>query len=227
MGKTFSASAVVDGVVYAIGPGGVERLTGDATRWERVYEGDAFPVSHTSAGAVDSLIYVIGGYPAERGRAVAFDTRTNRVVEVPDIPGAKPGDHFRIVAVLMNELHVIGGYDGERFVPLNQHWVLRGSEWSESTRTPEPVWAKFSVHATVGDRLYIFSEGPSLCYHASTNTWHAVEPCPARLLVMPGSIVLGTKIVVIGGVLSDGTPNGVLVYDCESNSWSGPGVLLE
>lgn len=229
-GKTFFSSVVVDGVIYAVG-GSIERYDRLADRWDVVLPGGELPRTHFGAALIGRKIIVVGGYPVERSGVWSYDLDTGEVAALPSPPGFAPGDHFHFVAELGGELHVVGGLRAENFSPSDEHWVLDGHRWRAAASPPEPVWAKFAIHAVMGDELYLFAGfgttrddalGPtSGCrYDARSDTWERIAP-PPELLVMPATVVLDGRLQVLGGQrLDDGpSPTAVSSYDPETDRW--------
>jgi hypothetical protein len=219
-GKTFFGSDVVDGRVVAVGRGGIERFDPAHRQWEALSDGAAFPDTHLAAVAVGGVVHVLGGYPAERGQVRGFDLANGQQVDVAPLPGQQPGDHFHVAVLLDGALHVVGGLVAAGAEPSTQHWRLDRGIWRARAPAPHAVWAKFAAYGVIGGSLYLFTEAGGLCYDPTADTWTARAPMPVEWLAMPGSLVLGSRLHVLGGHLSGGASAGAgHVYDSRTNSW--------
>lgn len=220
----FSGSAVVDGSVYAIG-GSVERYDRASDRWEELAPPETFPDSHFAAAAVGTRLYAIGGFPARLGGALAFDVATRAVVDVPEPPDFRRGDHFHLVAALAGELHVVGGLDGEAFEPTARHAVFDGTRWRAGPPPPRATWGKFAAWTAHEDELFVFEAGAGMRFDARAGTWRDAAGLDA-MLAMPASAAVLGKIVVLGGMhVDDARRTGAgeaRVYDPELDRWSAP-----
>lgn len=229
-GKAFFSSAVVDGVIYAVG-GSIERFDRVADRWDVVLPGGEFPKTHFGAALLGRKIIAVGGYPVEQSGVMSYDLDTGEVAALPLPPGFTPGDHFHFVAELGGELHVVGGLRVEDFSPSDDHWVLDGDGWRAAAPPPEPVWAKFAIWAVMGDELYLFAGfgatrgdalGPtSGCrYDARSDTWERIA-APPELLTMPATVVLDGRLQVLGGqrLGDEPSPTAASSYDPETDRW--------
>jgi hypothetical protein len=215
----FTASAVVDGTLYALG-GTVERYDTATDAWTVLPDTDVLPQTHLAAAAVDGRIHVLGGYPAERSAHHVFDPATGTVETAPPPPGFAPTDHLLVVVNLAGRLHCVGGMGGEEFVIGDAHHALVDGTWQPRARPPAPVWAKFAAVAVVDGALFVFEAARGLRYDTEADTWTDVAPLPVGL-AMPGSAVIDGRIHVIGGMpLDDGVEPAVYVYDPASDAWS-------
>jgi hypothetical protein len=207
VGRSFFGSAVVEGDVYAIGDG-VERFDRRADRWTHMATGEGLPRTHFAATAVGSTIYVLGGYGGDTMKLCAVDATTGERRFLPAPPRFKRGDHFHILQALGGQLHVIGGLDGESFVPKTEHWVMTNPTaspdappaecWSAAAPPPAPVWAKFAVQVVADGRLYLFGDFGAFRFDARKKAWTSRAPLPVTI-VMPQAVALGGVIWVIGG----------------------------
>ena len=206
--KVFSSSVVIDGVVYAIG-GNVERFDPKLERWEVVLESELIPRSHFSAAVVAGRVFAVGGHPNGRCGVVAIDAANGTVEAVESPPDATEGDHFHIVSGVAGALHVIGGLDGKDFQPRASHWSFDGKTWNEEPAPPHGLYAKFSVHAKAGGRIYVFGGGSpvddagreradGLVYDVRAREWSEAPAMPV-VLAMASTVVLDDVIHVIGG----------------------------
>jgi hypothetical protein len=215
--RAFFGSAIVDGAVHAIGDG-VERYDPDADRWVEVVPPGALPVSHFGAAAVGKVLWVLGGYPAERSGCHAVDLGTGAVQSIEPPPGFAPGDHFHLLHGLGGRLHVIGGLDGQEFRPRTEHWVRTATGWEQAPSPPQGLWAKFAVHGVVDGRLYVFSDAGAFCFDPREGTWSARKG-PERVLVMPAVVAREGRLLVVGGVGVDGRGVALLEYDPARDRW--------
>jgi len=218
VGRAFFSSVTVDGVVHAIGEG-VERYDAAADRWTSVLPADGLPRSHFAAAAVGRTIYVLGGYGAEGTEMSVIDLDGPKLRREAAPPGFDLGDHFHFVHALGGRLHVIGGLDGEKFEPQTEHWILTDVGWKAQPAPPPGLWAKFSVQAAVGDKLYLFGDFGAFCFDAKASSWTPrakLEP----MLVMPQAVGIEDVIWVIGGDQVEGSAGRLLLaYDIDKDSW--------
>ncbi|MCA8953012.1 MAG: hypothetical protein KDE27_26105 [Planctomycetes bacterium] len=215
--RNFFGSAVIDGVVYAIG-NGVERYDFDADRWCPVAPAGQLPRSHFAAAAIGRELFVLGGFPLERSTASLVDVDSGAVRATSAPPGFCAGDHFHCVATLAGELHVIGGLDGETFTPRCQHWIRDGASWRAAEPVPVGVWTKFGGSAVVGDELLLFGEFGGLCYDRASG-W---RPCAGRgeLVAMAAYAGVGAEVCAIGGLPVEGPRRSMLgVYTPATDRW--------
>jgi hypothetical protein len=181
---------------------------------------------------VDGRLFILGGYGGAPENLLAVDLPTGEVRQLPAPPGFERGDHFHVLAQLDGQLHVVGGLDGEEFEPKAEHWILTDPAanlgtppdrcWKAAKRPPSPVWAKFTVQAVAGNRLYLSGDFGAFCYDADEDKWQTIESAPATM-VMPASVVTGDCVWVIGGQqLQDQHRQMRLLfrYDVANNSWS-------
>jgi hypothetical protein len=216
-GQAFGSSAVIDGIVYAVG-GDVERYDAAADRWVEVVPPGALPESHFAAAAVGRELFVLGGYPVERSALFAVDAATGAVRREPPPPSFAPGDHFHFLAALGGELHVVGGLDASTFVPRREHWVRRAGSWVALPEPPPGLWAKFGGQAVVGGCWYLFGDFGGCCFDPATGRWTPRAPWPGEF-VLPGVIADGGTIHVLGGMRVEGDRGVLLAYDTDTDAW--------
>jgi hypothetical protein len=213
-GKAFFSSAVVDDAIWAIGTD-IERFDPVLERWEIVCRDERLPGSHFAAAAVGRAIYVVGA------EVLVFDVGTRTLARIDPWPGRRSSgsfhDHFHVVAVLDDTLHVIGGLDGNAFQPMNVHWVMRGGVWSRLPDAPQALFAKFAVVQVVGHTLYFFTSGSGLSYDGRRAVWTTVAGMPS-MLVMPASFARGGWIHVLGGMPVEDGPTR-LSYEIATDRW--------
>jgi hypothetical protein len=196
--KAFSGSAVIAGVVYAIGAD-VERYDAKSDAWVEVTPPGKLPRSHFGAAALDGKLFVLGGYGAAESGLWVVDVKDGAVQAEPPPPGFAKGDHFHLVHALRGELHVIGGLDGEKFEVQREHWVRSASGWRALPAPPEGLWAKFSAHAVVGETLYVFGENGGWRFDAAESAWRELAKS-GSMLAMPATAVCDDKLWILGGM---------------------------
>lgn len=214
----FGSSAVVGGRIVAMGSG-IARYDVTADRWDSLAPEGTFPRSHFSAAALGERIYALGGFPETRGGFVGFDLATREVLDPPEPPGFRKGDHFAAVAALGGEIHAVGGIGGEPFAISRAHRVFDGARWRVAAPAPFPLWAKFAAVEALGSRLYVFEKGRGHRYDAAHDRWDSVAGLPLEL-AMPGACALGGRIAVLGGLATGAErENAALLYDPGADRW--------
>jgi hypothetical protein len=194
----FFGSAVIAGVVYAIGAG-LERYDAKADAWIEVTPAGKLPRSHFGAAALEGKLFVLGGFGAAESALWVVDVKDGAVRAEPAPPGFATGDHFHLVHALRGELHVIGGLDGETFEAQREHWVRSAGGWRALPAPPEGLWAKFSAHAVAGDALYVFGEKGGWRFDAAEGAWRELAQS-GSMLAMPATAVLDDKLWILGGM---------------------------
>ncbi len=216
--RAFFGSAVVEGAVVALGEG-IERLDARTRTWETLLAGGALPNSHFGAAAIGGVVFAVGGFPAPDGGVCAFDVAARELRAVPAWPGFARGDHFHVVAVHGDELHVVGGLDGERFEPKREHWRLHAGAWERLPDAPAALWLKFAVVQAVDGMLFVFATDSGTGWSCDLRTAVWRERAPLReLLAMPASYARDGWIHVLGGLHVDDTP-GSFRYEIAADRW--------
>lgn len=221
-GRTFFATAVLGDAAYAIGDG-IERYDFAVDRWSEVVAPGALPRTHFAACAHQGCLYVLGGFPVERAGMRRVDVGSGepaaaRVVDVPPPPGFGPGDHFHLLVSLGDDLHCIGGLDGESFQPKAEHHVLRDGAWRTLPPPPVGIWTKFAAHAVHGGKLYVFGEFGGWCLDPASGTWSERRPLP-EMVAMPATVSRGEQLWVIGGMAVEKPRNLLLRYAIGDDAW--------
>lgn len=212
----FAPSAIINNSIIAIGES-IERYDAIRGVWETLATPGLTPRSHFNATALGNRIFTIGGFPAERGRFMGFDITTKKQIEVPNVPGFEPGDHFHVMAAIGNSIHVVGGVSASVVEGKKKHWVFENNQWREAAPPPVQVWAKFGAHQAVGTKLYIFSSRDGHAYDSTIDRWSPVAPIPIEVC-MPACFVAGRFIYVLGG-LSEPRTNDIFIYDTQKDEW--------
>lgn len=194
----FSGSAVIAGVVYAIGAD-VERYDAKADVWVEVTPPGKLPRSHFGAAALEGKLFVLGGYGAAESGLWVVDVKDGAVHAEPPPPSFTKDDHFHLVHALRGELHVIGGLDGEKFEVQREHWVRSASGWRALPAPPDGLWAKFSAHTVVGETLYVFGENGGWRFDAAEGAWRELAKSGSTL-AMPATAVWDGKLWILGGM---------------------------
>lgn len=216
--RAFFASAVISGDVYAIGED-VERFDAKADAWIEVTPAGKLPRSHFGAAAVDGKLFVLGGYGAPEAALWIVDVKDGAVRAEPPPPSFAEGDHFHLVHALRGELHVIGGLDGKSFEVQREHWVRGSSGWRALAAPPNGLWAKFSVHAVVGESLYVFGDGGDWRFDSAEGAWRALAKS-GPTLVMPATALVANKLWIIGGMEVGRDDTRILrAFDLREERW--------
>ncbi|MCA8960332.1 MAG: hypothetical protein KDC38_07455 [Planctomycetes bacterium] len=219
--KSFFGSAVVGGAIHAIGGGVIERYDAGDDRWTTVYSGTELPSSHFTAAAVADQIFILGGFPTELGAMRVFDTSTGALRRGISPPDHRPGDHFRFMAALCGELHVVGGYLEEATGGTTAHWSFDGEKWTERCPAPVATAAKFAAWTVVDDRLVIFEQvqgfGIHHAYDPRLDAWTEL-PAVEMLRALPATVAIDGSLFVIGGFPTESAAT-VLRYDLERRHW--------
>lgn len=213
-GKSFFGSAVVNGIVYAIGTT-IERYDPQTERWTSVYHNNALPTSHFGTAVLEGKIVIVAS------RIHRFDPKQGTCQELPPWPGKGRGDHFHCIASVGNTLHVVGGLDGETFDPKADHWTFAENCWSRLPDAPRPVFAKFGVIEVIDHRLFILTDQVGLSYDTMRNGW-SVHPKMPRPVSMPASVASRGRILVLGGLPTDGTIRRRQTFDILKGEWIIP-----
>jgi hypothetical protein len=187
--------------------------------------------SECAVAELDGLIYVIGGYPADR---VTVDT-----VQVYDVaadewsvttPVPQPINHT-VAASANGRVFVLGGQtdasgdyvdDVFAYDPVTERW---------EPRAPMPSARSAGAAAVIGDLIYVVGgragRGADFAvYDAALDEWTELPPMPtARNHLAAGAI--DGRVYVAGGRFGDGFASdftGALeIYDPASRTWSaGP-----
>jgi N-acetylneuraminic acid mutarotase len=162
-----------------------------------------------SATTIGDTIYVVGGTPpGNLHMVVAYDTRTKKFSEPPQLPTGlnhvQPASHD-------GKLYVAGGYlDGRD--PTNNFWQYdpKTKQWTELPPLPRPTAAGATV--AIGDKLYVASGAPQTfsasgpvapyeelqIYDFETGKWSLGPDIPQPRHHVSGAALDG-KLYVAGG----------------------------
>ncbi len=215
-GRGRSASAVVDGKIYALGgsPHGdsdfaiVEMYDPDTDTWTRKAD---LPRARCflTASVVNSRIYVIGGktYPsATMVKTVEeYDPATDTWTRRADMPTARSA---HAASVVDGKIYVIGGATGafgpmvatvEVYDPTTDTWT---------TRADMPTARGLVSTCAVNGKIYAMGGGigwaPSVAtvevYDPSTDTWSLEADMPIARAAHSATVV-DNKVYVMGGTL--------------------------
>jgi len=162
-----------------------------------------------SAISIGDTIYVIGGTPpGNLHMVVAYDTRTKKFSEPPQLP---TGLNHVQAAAHGGKLYVAGGYlDGRD--PTNNFWQYdpKTEQWTEMPPLPRATAAGATV--AVGDKLYVASGAPQTfgasgpvppyedlqIFDFETGKWSLGPNIPQPRHHVAGATV-GGKLYVAGG----------------------------
>lgn len=216
-GLAFGGSCRVGNAILAFGDA-AHRFDLRERVWRPSFAHPFLPRSHFGMGLVDDTVFLLGGAAQARGAVLACRVADGTVVEAPAPPDAADGDHLPLMTVILGELHVVGGVDGEAR-PLARHWVCRDDAWVALPPPPTGIWAKFAVSAVNGATLWTFGDFGGFAFDASTGTWSPAPPMP-RVLAMPATVVCDRSIHVLGGLdPNDPRRRNHLVFDLVSETW--------
>ena len=212
----FRGSVVIDGAIYTMGPA-ILRYQPGTDRWIALKVNQPIPRSHFFAAAVGREIFVIGGYPRERGRTLVFNLDDDTLREGPALPGFRHGDHFTILANLDGTLHAVGGLGNGEREPEKQHFRLVDGKWE--TRAPHPtgLTGKFTGWIEHEGRLYTF-EREGHVYDPKTDTWTALAQ-PPNPRVLPALLPCGDSFVMLGGLEPENQGNEGWRYFLKEDRW--------
>ena len=212
----FVGSVQIENDIYAVGEA-IERYDREVDAWEVVHVSEQIPRSHSFATGLAGEIYVIGGFPAERGSLQIFDLETGELRAGPPLPGFRPGDHFILLATLDGGVHAVGGLGEGSDSIATQHFRLEGGAWTARAPHPTGVTGKFTTWCAHRGRLYVFEQEGHV-YDPKTDRWTSLAaPPPPR--VLPVVIGLEDRLVVLGGLEPSEQKNEAWVYEIEFDRW--------
>ncbi|MDR0461302.1 MAG: hypothetical protein LBH62_07770 [Nitrososphaerota archaeon] len=192
------------------------------------------------SAVVSGKIYAIGGSNSSNVLDVneMYDTTTGRWSTRASMPTARTGF---ATAVYENKIYAIGGSIGESFTGKVEVYDTIGDTWS--TLSSMPMSRADLTANVVGDKIYLIG-GKALSnnspyytqtndnqvYDIKTNTWSTCASMPISLQGY-ASVVVGTKIYVIGGSRQslsgvDTSTSNLQIYDTETDKWSNGQPLL-
>lgn len=209
----FHASAVHDGVVYAVGEDRLQRFDAATETWNVVLFDERLPSTHAGAAVVDGALYAVGF------ESVAVDLATLAVSALPNPPDHHDQDHFSYVVELGGRLHLFGGFAGADFQPRTRHVVFDGTSWSHAAPLPFDDAAKFGVGVVHDEHFVLIGMNGNAVYDVATDTWEPLPPPPwAGFRCMAAAFVHGSHLHVLGG-LGDDRMHGHDVFDLAERAW--------
>jgi hypothetical protein len=209
----FHASAVHDGVVYAVGEDRLQRFDAATETWHVVLHDERLPSAHAGAAVVDGVLFAVGF------ESVAVDLATLAVTSLPDPPDHHAQDHFSYVAELGGRLHLLGGFAGADFQPRTRHVVFDGERWSHAAPIPFDDAAKFGVGVVHGERFVLIGMNGNAVYVAASDVWEPLPPPPwDGFRCMAAAFVHGPHLHVLGGLGAD-RMHGHDVLDLAERAW--------
>ncbi len=190
-------------------------------------------LNHVGAVGYGGRLYVFGGFAAQNNSAVSdadvYDPRTNAWRQIASLPQALGSV---AVAVLDNEIHLVGGRDVHS---VRSHFVYDPEKNSYFERAPLPVGRDHLGLVAMEGRLYAIGgriDTPAHntsfvdAYDPEQNRWTAAAPLPAPRSGIAAAAFI-QRIFVVGGEQA-GAPaafSSVYVYDARRNCWL-PGNAL-
>lgn len=242
------AVAVVDDSIYVVGGyahGNADQSLVEVFRplvLDGVLSGewrDAAPLprglNHVGAVGYGGKLYVFGGFAAQNNSAVTdadvYDPRTNAWSPIASLPNALGSI---AVAVLDNQIHLVGGRDVHSVV---SHLVYDPVKNAYLERAPLPVGRDHMGLVAMDGRLYAIGgriDTPAHntrfvdAYDPKQNRWTAAAPLPAPRSGIAAAAFI-QRIFVFGGEQSGTTAafsNGYM-YDPHRNCWMPSNALPE
>ncbi len=207
--------------------------TAPAAGWVRLANVPT-PRSEMSAGVIDGLIYLSGGYT----RTVTGEFVTEAVVEVYDpardewtrVADLPEGRNHPMTAALDGFLYVFGGYDPAGQPAFTTFRYDPGSDsWDE--REPMPANAAAGGAVALDGLLYVIGGAPNgvLCfrYDPAVDEWTEIASLVSPRDHLAVSVLEG-RIYALGGRDGEGELASVEVYDPATGAWQpGPPMLAE
>jgi large repetitive protein len=197
------------------------------------------------ATATRDRIFYIGGIVgfgtdpnmADPTRAVwSIDSDSGAWTKEPQLP-KDAAKHHLAVAVVDNEIYVLGGFDGilgrvnDGFRPIAKTYVLREGAWRALASAP---LARGGATAQAIDGLiYVVGGAPTEdeppyaeleAFDPRTNTWTRLAPLSAAREHLASCVVHG-KLLVIGGWDRRTSTTRSELYDPKSNQWTSTASL--
>lgn len=188
------------------------------------------PNSEFAVAELDGLIYVLGGYPADRGtvRTVqVYDTATDTWTLGPDLP--MPNNHG-MAASVGGKVYLIGGQTsaagGDSYVDTVYELDPATGLWTE--RAPMPTRRSAGVALVHDGRIYVAGGRPPrghdfAVYDPASDSWATLPDLPSQRNHIGGAVI-DRRIHVIGGRLGGGFQSDQTaaheVFDPATGSWS-------
>ncbi|MBA2563224.1 MAG: hypothetical protein H0V14_09995, partial [Chitinophagaceae bacterium] len=202
-------------------------------------------VTHAGITTDGTDIFIAGGYTSNSaGTGQIFGTKQvwkyivsqNNYIRLPDLPVNISAGQLEY---LNNKLHHIGGTNSSRTNDLGDHYVLdlnnMAAGWKTMALLPNP--RHHAGSAVYGGKIYfiggqhghdgaLMTQKDVHVFDPVNNNWTKVADLPVptgttgRGHISSGVIVIGERIIVLGGETKHGThTNMVSAYSLATNSW--------
>ncbi len=173
-----------------------------------------------AAGAIDGLIYVVGGFNSDPFNSGAldslevFDPADCTWSNLAPMPAARTD---LAVGVIDGKLYVVGP-SGVATLGIYDPWT---DTWTTGADMPTPRTAP--AVSVIDGKLYAVGGFPGRdvleVYDPLTDSWQALAPMPTPLTLHAAAAVDG-KLYVPGGATDGGSVSSLLVYDPSTDTWS-------
>lgn len=235
------AVAEFEGKIYAIGGTGshMSAEVYDPARdvWSDIAElpGRRYD-SH--AVAFRESIFVVGGMDGANylSSVLSFTQQPNLEPTVQQCPTLRvsskspmpTGRYGAYAAAIGGIAYVIGGYNDQTFLNVNEVYVPSSDSWTEKAPMPSKLQTWVPSGAVVGEKLYVIggnAEGKctnlNQIYDSVSNTWSTGRPMPTPRCHL-AVVAHGDLIYAIGGTNTRGNIfyGTVEVYDPALDKWS-------
>lgn len=219
-------AALVIAIMVAFGNARVEGTAGPtlAGSWR---SGEPMPPPRTevTAGSLDGVMYVIGGFRSAGGNSdvveaydIASDTWSTKA------PLPQRLDHAGVAAVA-GKVYVVGGYANfaqGQISPTTYEYDPNSDQWT--TRAPMPLARAAAATVELSGVLYVLGgvgqqATVPLAFAPAANSWSQLAPMSAEREHLTASVADG-KVYVIGGrqnVTQNVATNEA--YDPATNTW--------
>lgn len=215
VGRLFHALAAHDGRLYAIGGYGVRdpflasvEVYDPATDAWTALPDMPTPRNRLAAVFLDRRLLVIGGLSADAGDAIVerYDPDARKWKRLPDLSG---GRHGHCAVAIAGRVFVLGGVGEGNHLP-TELWdtaAATGGEWV-SRASPPHVLLFFGAGAIDGDIYAVAGRGDRRLarYDVVTDEWTVFDVGVAETVNRFGCVVMGGRLVVLGGELNNGAP---------------------
>ncbi len=171
-------------------------------------------------------VYVPGGLLETGGASTkveVFDPATNTWSALVRLPFAM---HHLGAAAVGGTFYIIGGYQGNQFLPTNRVLAYEpiAQRWVEKAPMPRAHGAHVVV--SMEDKIYAIGgvstggvQNTNLRYDPAANTWEARAPMPSRREHLAAAVI-DSLIYVVGGRTPNGGNTALLeVYSPATNTW--------
>ena len=179
-----------------------------------------------TAGAVDGVIYTIGGVSSSTGYETAnqaYDPATNAWSDKASMPG---GRRYLAAAVVDGVIYVIGGVSSSTaYERTNQAYNPATNSWSN--KAPMPTGRYRLAAAAVDGVIYAIGgvspsgfETANQAYDTVANTWSNRVPMTPGREGLATAVVDGVIYAIGGASSSTGYETANQAYDPVATSWS-------